>query len=289
MSLESAVKALEAPSQPESKSSEGSTPGKQDEGLKSNPSASNEVSKEAPKASSQFAALARKERAIMKARQEMQAKEQAIAEKASRYSKYEDLEKTAKSNPLAALEALGLSYKQITDYILNDNKPTADQEISSVKEQLDAFKAEQAARDLKAAEREKEQAQNIKDRAVTEFKEEIVEHINSKSDAYELICQFDGQEMIYEVIEENFNSTKRVLSIDEAATMVEKYLEDMVKRANTSKKFAGKKEEPKAQAKAEDAFRPGKTLSNELTSTAPSMLPAATEQDRIRRALAKLS
>jgi hypothetical protein len=80
-----------------------------------------------------FAFLAKKEAAIVKQRHELKAQLEALSTQRSEVEKLRAEIEQAKgrkasyrSNPLAALEDAGLSYKELTDFILNNN--TVDRE-----------------------------------------------------------------------------------------------------------------------------------------------------------------
>lgn len=252
--------------------------------------------------SSKFAALSKKEKLILKKQQEIQAKEKDIQEKYSKYQEFESLKGSARSNPLKALESLGLSYDEITDYILNDSKPTVSSEVKTVQDELAQFKKQLEEEKESVKRREEEEREKQYSSAITTFKAEITDFITENSTEYELIGAYNQSELVYNTIEEAYNrsleeGTPKILSIKEAASMVEKYLEEEVSKVlslnKVKSRFAPKVEEAPTP-KEEPKFMPSssaspKTLNNQITSSAPSMLPAKTETDRLRRAMAKLS
>src|SRR4051812_20153206 len=64
-----------------------------------------------------FAAITAKERAIKQREAKLKSESQAVRE-------YQEAKKQAKLNPIAYLSTLGLDYRQLTDHVLNDQKPT---------------------------------------------------------------------------------------------------------------------------------------------------------------------
>ena len=75
-----------------------------------------------------FAFLAKKEAAIVRQRQELKAQFDALNSQKSELDKLRSeidqvkgRKASYRSNPLAALEDAGLSYKELTDFILNNN------------------------------------------------------------------------------------------------------------------------------------------------------------------------
>lgn len=237
--------------------------------------------------SSKFAALAKKERAMLQKVQsrqaEIEAREKALAEKEAKYAGYDQ----KPGNPIEALERLGYSYKDITDYILNDNKPTVDQEVKSVREELQSFKQAQEEAKKTAIEAQAKQEQEELDKAIAGFKGEISDYLTTNNVEAELINLYGAQEVVYETMDEYYNLNGKVLSIAEGVKMVEDYLYEQTQKAQGTSKFKPKaadpKEEPKFQAKQQS-----KTLTNEHVSTVATVLPSKTEQDRIKRALLAL-
>ena len=91
---------------------------------------------ERPDFSRQFAALARKERAIRQ-------KEQEIANFAKQREQYEsgatrlaDLQKLAKENPAKLLGELGINYDELTQQVINEGNPTEEQKLRRQNELL---------------------------------------------------------------------------------------------------------------------------------------------------------
>jgi hypothetical protein len=240
--------------------------------------ASEEPKKTVPPGADRFAALAKKERAIQQQSEQLKVREAKLSE-------FETIKRTATQNPLKALEILGVSYEQITEFILNGQKPTADLQVSSVKQEIEELRRErelekEAAKKAQSDEYEKVQEQ---------FRAEIGSFVANNAHQYELTALYKGEEIIQATIEQHYEATKKVLSIKEAADLVEQYFEDQV-RTGHSKKFQAK-QEPKTEGQpAKETERTkAPTLTNGLTSSAPSMLPAKTEADRINRALAALT
>lgn len=273
-----------------------------------------EKKEEAPKKeetplSAKFAALAKKEKALIRQQQEQKARE---SERETEYNK-RDLEFKAReekiksatelwdTDPLAALEKMGYSYQKLTDMILSGEK-TAKREpedpiqfAKKIEEKLrKEFADKDAAREeatRKSQEDSKKQQAADVDRALSLFREEIGEHLTSNADDYELTTLYGQQDLIVETVQEFFDKHKRVLSVKEAADMVERYLYDEAQKALKTKKLTKQqtpKEEKAAEKKAESAPQ-SKTLNNNMTPTAASFLPAATEAERMKRAMNALN
>ena len=74
--------------------------------------------------STRFAALARKEQEVFRKQQAIRQQQAELARQAEEIRAFNSARQQALQNPLEALKSLGLTYEQITDYVLNDNKPT---------------------------------------------------------------------------------------------------------------------------------------------------------------------
>jgi hypothetical protein len=237
-----------------------------------------------PIGADRFAALARKERQIQKQLSDLKTQQ-------SRLTSIEQARKEAAVNPVKALESLGLTYEQITNFILGGNKPTPDLEVKAVRDEVDRLRQEQATRDQAQQEAAKRQAEKEYNDIITDFNGEIKGYIAANKDQYELTSMYQGEEIVYQTIEQHFANSGKIMTIKEASDLVEQYFEGEVRRAQGTKKFqAQPKPEVKGQSQRESvAKQSSPTLSNEMTSSAPSLLPAKTENDRIQRAMAALS
>jgi hypothetical protein len=243
-----------------------------------------EGAKPASPKSDAFAALAKRERALQRQSADLKAKE-------AQYREWERLKASATSNPLEALKALGLSYEQITQFLLNGSKPTPELEVAQVKADLEKLRTEQAQREQNAKNEARRVAEREYQQTYVEFTEEIGSYLQDNRDAYELTNMYEGQNIVLATIEQHFANTKKIMSIKEAADLVEQYFEEQVANASKTKKFQAK-QQPKVsegQSRGEGVLKSSApTLSNGLTTSAPSLLPAKTEQARMNRALAAL-
>lgn len=239
-----------------------------------------------PPGADRFAALAKKERAIQKQLAEVKAAQAKI-------QAYDRDRASAKQNPIKALEAMGLSYEEITNFILNGQKPTPELELKAVRDEVEALKKQDLDRQARAKQLAKERAEREYQETLNEFKEEVGSFLDENKDSYELTTMYNGNEIIEATIEQHFKSTGKLMSIKEAAELVEAYFEEQVKAATKTKKFQKtdqSSEKVKDQVKKEMGTKQASpTLSNNITSSAPSLLPAKTEADRLQRAMAALA
>lgn len=244
--------------------------------------------------SSKFSALAKKEKGILAKMEAYKSQESNVASReaqlAAREAKLSEFE-SLRSNPMKALESLGLDYNQITQYMLNNGEKPVELQLKDVMSEVEHMKQLQA--DSKAqAKKEQEDAMKVQEAEVIEsFKTEISSFLKTNVEKYELIQGFKQESLVFDTIEEYYTANNKVLSITEASDMVEKYLEQEAEKAlsfNKIKAKANPQPAVKVEDKASTAWgklqQPSKTLTNQQT-TKPQVL---SEQERINRAMARL-
>lgn len=257
--------------------------------------------------SREFEVLARREREIVRKMQEAKQREKELEEREAKYKSFEDKRSSAKSNPLEALKELGLSYEDLTQFILNDQKPTADMEVRSVKDELRQLREDQKRQQQEAAERQKKEAEQAQAQAVENFKLDLGEFIETNAADYELLSLHGAQgvDLVYETIQTDWSQKlekyeangrigrpPKIMSTEDAVKLVEGFIEKQTEDFyGKSKKLQSKY----ARAGAEPGAAPGapapttKTLNNGLLSpSAPSMVSAQTDQERMARAMKAL-
>lgn len=236
-----------------------------------------------------FAALARKEKAALRAIRASKEYEQKLSQQAEAIKRYEERKAKAKIDPESYLSEAGLTYQELTDYYLNGKKPTTETKLQATEERVQKFIEEQERKEKEKTEQEQLNAQKQVEETITEFKTNIATYLETNKDTYELTNLLEGQELVFDTIEAQFNKTKKVMSIKEASDLVEKYFEDQVERATKVNKFKDRFGKPEAEDKKPEPTG-SKTLSNALpSSAAPSFLSPKNENDRMQRALAALN
>jgi hypothetical protein len=240
--------------------------------------------------SERFAALARKEAEVYRKQQAIRQQQAEIARQAEEVKAFQDLRRQAALNPLEALKSLGLSYEQITEYMMNDNKPTPSLEVVSLRQELEEFKKQSQSEREAARRAAEEMAAKEQQQIIEQFRGEVSEYVKQHSETYELTALYGADNLVYQVIEEAFNQSGKVLAIPEAAKMVEEHLEELAQQAQRTKKFAAKQSVASPQAPvAASVPRSGPTLSNDLTAAATgSPQRPRTDADRVAAALARL-
>jgi len=211
-----------------------------------------------------FNALSRREQETIK-------RERELKEKYSEYENYQRERAKLKENPLEFLEANGWNFKDLADFVLNDQKPTAENQVSKLQRKIEEIENE---RKREIEERERREKESYNNQVITTFKNNIKQEVASNVDQYELINHYGEFDTVYEVIENYYNQHGVVLDIKKAALEVEKHLEQQVERAASTNKFR-KKYSPIEQAISESAEQKTmssepKTLTNDLVSTGTS-------------------
>ena len=167
-----------------------------------------------------FAALSRKEKALRD-------RELELEKKYGNKDKELPLERRIRSNPLKALEELGLDYDKLTELALNDGRLTPDMQMKLMREELEndyKEKFNNLEERLNAKEKMEEEAKY--DAVKQGFVGEINSFINENKSDFEYVAHNNATDVVYDVIEEHYNETGRILDIKEAVQAVESYLEE---------------------------------------------------------------
>lgn len=249
-------------------------------------------SQQDPKISSRFAALSRKERSIVQKQQDIAEREKRLAEREAQLAAQDQ---EWERDPYSAAQKRGLSYEKWTDRVLNEGKPTpADAASQAAKAEIEKFRKQQAQDAEKAAKEAKERSEAEAAQVIEEYKQEIGEFVKTNAEKFELITLHKTEGLVYDTINAYFDQTKKILSIEEACNLVEAHLEEQVLASVKTKKLQAKvtpqpaksEEAPKSDPSPASSSSP--TLNSQMSSSTPSYLPAATEEERIKRAMAAL-
>lgn len=255
--------------------------------------------------SQRFAALAKKEGALVRERAAIKMERDKIAQVQAETSKLVEAQKLALTNPLKALELLGITYKQLTEVVLNDNQPTPELREKTLEERLRAdFDKKLQEREEKELElRKKNQTENT-ERVVREFKDQTTNFLKTNKDKYPLINHPKNDlqytvDTISALIEQNFHKTAEkdengtitkpgvLMAVSDAAKMFEDHLAELADEFHKAKQPKSDGADPKTDTRQDKVDEP-RTISNSMSSGLATNLPAKTEADRIKRALAAL-
>lgn len=163
--------------------------------------------------SPQFVALAKKEQAIRKARQELKAQQEAFERERANYVAKETLQ----SDPLTLLNELGLTYDKLTELQLSQQNPDPNQQTLEQLEKLKAqFEERLSSFDQKLADRDKQ----AYDTAVNQIRKDV-ELLVESDPTFETIKASGEIGAVVELIERVFHKEGQILSVEDAAKLVE--------------------------------------------------------------------
>ena len=178
------------------------------------PSAAQAPASPAPEAAAaerqgaRFAEAARRTRELTQRQQELKVREEKV-------SAFERAIESKASNPLAVLEAAGLSYEDITAHILDaDREPTAEERVAALEQRLSA--KEQAEQDAHHAEAERSAQATIDG-----FKQAIESKAKEQADTYELVNIHGAYDTVFDVVQAYWDSNGEVLPVETALQHVE--------------------------------------------------------------------
>ena len=233
--------------------------------------------------STRFAQLAKKEAELQKQREAFKAEQtqfmterQKIVEIQKQLNGFNELKM---KDPVAALKQMGFSETDLFNFIAaQEDKSTPEEKAAkAAQNEIQKFKDEQA----KAA----QEAQEAKNKQVLgQFRKNIAETITNDPEKYEY-CNHYGpiaEELIYETVTAVLESDKELISVAEAAAMVEQYYEEEDKAMSSLKKRQPKAPATEAAPAPEAALKPqvsprpsaGRTLSSKATASVASTVTA---------------
>lgn len=228
--------------------------------------------KSEPRLGPKFAELAKRERAQFQ-------REESIKAQAASLAPLQEALANAKTNPLKLLEAAGLTYEEISEFILSDGESVL--EDTSVEKKLSDLQAKIEAKEAAESKAKADTQQATVDTQIAAFKQSISTEVASNP-AYELIHSLGQEEMVYEVVLSHFNETGNVLPLPEALEAIESYLTEQSQKILKAKKFAtpGAQAITQPEPKAKNPFTLSRTH-NSPSSTSPNEnLTASQSRDR---------
>jgi len=241
--------------------------------------------------SRKFAALSRKEKEVREREAEY---ERRIAELEHKFTAKEPQKEPEipfdvqlRQNPLKALESVGLSYDKLTELALNDGKLTPEMQMKLMREELETdYKSKFEDLENRLVEKEKGLEEQRYEDIKLGFQNEIESFVNSNGEEYELIKANEANDVVYDVIEEHYNETGKILDIREAAQAVENYLEEEASKLLNLGKIRSKfnpgnnEQEPLRQSQV--------TLSNAHSAQANERVARKLSEEESKSAMAQM-
>lgn len=234
------------------------------------------------KHAARFAALARKEKDLRARESQLEARLKALEAQSQKQEEPVKptipLEKRILQDPLKTLEELGIGYDKLTQLALNDGKPSIEMQIEMMRRDLESkHEAELKAIRDELLERDRKLAEEKYNSVEQQYKAQLTSHINSSSD-YELIRANDAVDVVFDVIKEHYEATGDIISNDQAAKIVEEYLEEEAQKlfersSKLKSRFQAPAQKPteaapatptlKNSQAAKSAPKPGKLMSRD--------------------------
>lgn len=250
-----------------------------------------EIKKQPDRHASRFAALAKREKAIVAEEARIKALAEEVHGKASKYQTWEQVLSKAKENPVEVLKAANISYDELTRFILNDNKPDPDRKLEELNKRIEEVNETIKKKDEELERKELEANKKYVDQVIESYRGEVDAHISGNPEEYELIVANNSQHEVFSLIELWFEKTGEVLSPEKAAKMVEEQLLEETKKILGLKKLQPliKPEEPQKPAPTFAREKP-KTLTNNMTaeSSGKDNNKALTREERLEKAKKQL-
>jgi hypothetical protein len=252
-------------------------------------------------ASALLAKLARQRKEQMTLTKKVSAADAEKQELLKRIQELEGKVSQKPKDPLEALKSAGFGYEDATNYVLNDNKLTPEQQVKLLEQRLEQIQRDTEEKEQKRLQDEAERAQKSVQEQEEMFKTDVMDFLEQNKATYELTANEDAKEVaetVLAVIKQHFsNSMKewedsgregkrpKALSTKEALDLIEQHLEEKVsKYYETNKiksKFAPKSDD--GDKKGSSPTAPSRTLSAAVTTSSAS--PSAKINDPIARAL----
>lgn len=137
----------------------------------------------------------------------------------------EDLPGKIRDNPDEVLEKLGISFQELTKSILESSDPTA-KELRSLQSELKKIKEEREEEKKQKEEAELQLKGQQDEQIINEYKSGVLKYIDENPEKYELIKSTEMQDEVWGVITRHYESTKELLTEEQACDFVENYLEE---------------------------------------------------------------
>lgn len=235
--------------------------------------------------SSKFAALAKRERELVREKETLKTQQ-------TEAQKLQSMVELAKTDPVAALSQMGLSIEEIQKVILGEEDAVEVDTTPASKQDLVEFE-QKLKTERETAATTAQQAQI--DATIATTKTEISSFLEENSSDYELTKLHTQEGLVYEVIEGHFNDTAKyendlmsepgvILSYKEAADKVEEYLTAQAVKALATNKL-GKRYSKLDTEETPDQASPPQSLSNDLGATTQGLNPNANSNDPREKAI----
>jgi len=227
---------------------------------------------------------------IRKLKEQIESLQESTQGKMSRDELLNQIKEEFRQNPRDFLEKkLESSYDDISDFILNEEDRTQENEtkslINSLKEEIESLKNE------RKEEKETQKSQEVQKKE-QQFKDNIKNFVQDKED-YQLVKELDLSETVFDVMMNYYNENGKTMDINEACSQVENYYVEEVKKISHLPKvkslFNLDNKENNEKDNSEDFFSSSETLTNDINSAGSSRnLDDMSTEERIKLAASML-
>lgn len=188
-----------------------------------------------------FEYLTKREKKLREEAEKVKAAGGQVEQLEAEIARYKALEERIQTDPLGVMKEKGWTFKDLTEFVLNDSKETAEKKIERLEKKFEEDLASREQREDEERKRVEEEKAREKEKTYTEqvkqVKESIDNLIEENPDDYELIKTQGANDLVWDVILDVFEQTKKVISIEDAAKRVEDYLFTENEKIFNTKKF----------------------------------------------------
>ena len=117
---------------------------------------------------------------------------------------------------------------------------------------------------------------------------EIDYFVKNNKDSYEFVAHNEAKEVVYDVIEEHYNETGRILDIKDAVNAVESYLEEEAEKLFQLNKIKSRFEPNRTPEPQEPPRQSQTTLSNAHSAQAQERVARSLSDEESKREIAKM-
>lgn len=209
--------------------------------------------------STRFAHLSKKEAALVKEREGLKREMEAFKAQKSEIDKYKkswemvnEIAELQKTDAVSAMRKAGFTDADLMNFLASsqDNSTPEEKAAKIAKTEIDKFRSEQSKIQEESNKKAQEAKKIEEDRTIARFKGDINTHVKATAEKLEY-CSFYGeaaQDLIYETISSILADSNEMISIEEAAGLVEDFYEEQDKAMESLKKRSARKPAPKAAA-----------------------------------------
>lgn len=235
---------------------------------------------EAERLAAKYAEAARRNAMLRRQKQEVSApikEKDAELEKLrgelARLKKFEDI-----SNPLDLLKERGFTHEDLVKQSLNPEEFDTKSELQKMRDEFAEYK--------KLVEDEKRTGlETQKTKAVEDYQAHLKGFVEKAGEKYELIHTLGHHKDVYDVIEETYNRTGKVISDEEACDLVEAFLDKQLDQLTKINKLKNKITPIREDNQSSDLFRESPTLTNQLTNQSTATKRSyLSEEEELKRA-----